>query len=110
MGQPTARPFTIDDLVAIIQSRVAGSAQTSYTKTLLDKGAVHCAKKFGEEAVEFVIATTQADDAAITAEAADVIYHLLVALQASNVPLEKVLGELQRRTGMSGHDEKAARG
>ena len=110
MGQPTQRPFSLDDLDEIIKSRAAASADSSYTKSLLDRGQVHCARKFGEEAVEFIIATTQADSAAITAEAADVVYHLLVALQASKVPLEKVLGELQRRTGMSGHEEKAARG
>jgi phosphoribosyl-ATP pyrophosphohydrolase len=110
MGQPTQRPFSLDDLDEIIKSRAAASADSSYTKSLLDRGQVHCARKFGEEAVEFVIATTQADSAAITSEAADVVYHLLVALQASKVPLEKVLGELQRRTGMSGHEEKAARG
>jgi phosphoribosyl-ATP pyrophosphohydrolase len=80
------------------------------TASFLDKGAVHCGKKFGEEAVEFVIATTQGDPAAMTAEAADVLYHLLVALQAANVPLQDIMTELQRRTGMSGHEEKAARG
>ena len=110
MGQPKKRPFSIYDIDGIIKSRLAASGDKSYTKSLIDKGAVHCAKKFGEEAVEFVIATTQADPVATTAEAADVLYHLLVALQASHIPLEKVLSELERRTGTSGHEEKAARG
>jgi phosphoribosyl-ATP pyrophosphohydrolase len=110
MGQPNDRPFSLDDLDAIIQDRKAATAAKSYTKSLLDKGAVHCAKKFGEEAVEFVIATTQGDRSAVTAEAADVLYHLLVALQAAEVPLEDIIKELQRRTSISGHEEKAARG
>jgi phosphoribosyl-ATP pyrophosphohydrolase len=110
MGQASDRPFSIEDLDGVIQSRRAAASEKSYTKSLLDKGAVHCARKFGEEAVEFVIATTQGDAAATTAEAADVLYHLLVALQAANVPLQDVMIELQRRTGMSGHEEKAARG
>jgi phosphoribosyl-ATP pyrophosphohydrolase len=110
MGQASDRPFSIEDLDGVIQSRRAAASEKSYTKSLLDKGAVHCARKFGEEAVEFVIATTQGNAPAITAEAADVLYHLLVALQAANVPLQDVLTELQRRTGMSGHEEKAARG
>lgn len=110
MGQSEDRPFSLDDLNRIIENRRAATSEKSYTRMLLDKGAVHCGKKFGEEAVEFVIATTQGDTAAMTAEAADVIYHLLVALQAANLPLQDVLNELQRRTGMSGHAEKAARG
>ena len=102
MGQSEDRPFSLDDLNRIIENRRAATSEKSYTRMLLDKGAVHCGKKFGEEAVEFVIATTQGDTAAMTAEAADVIYHLLVALQAANLPLQDVLNELQRRTGMSG--------
>lgn len=110
MVQPKDKPFSLADLAVLIQERSGASAEKSYTKSLLDKGAVHCAKKFGEEAVEFVIATTQADKAAVTAEAADVLYHLLVALQAAGVPLDTVVEELHRRTAMSGHEEKAARG
>ncbi|MDB5545797.1 MAG: phosphoribosyl-ATP diphosphatase [Hyphomicrobiales bacterium] len=110
MGQASDRPFSLEDLDGVIQSRREATSEKSYTKTLLDKGAVHCGKKFGEEAVEFVIATAQGDPAAMTAEAADVLYHLLVALQAANVPLQNIMTELQRRTGMSGHEEKAARG
>jgi phosphoribosyl-ATP pyrophosphohydrolase len=110
MGQPGDRPFTIEDLDAVILSRKAATADKSYTKSLLEKGPIQCSKKFGEEAVEFVIATTQGDPAAMTAEAADVLYHLLVALQAADLPLKNVLNELQRRTGLSGHEEKAARG
>jgi phosphoribosyl-ATP pyrophosphohydrolase len=102
--------FRLEDLSAIIAARAAASAEMSYTKSLLDKGVTHCGKKFGEEAVEFAIAAAQGDKSAMTAEAADVLYHLLVALQAAGIPLQDVLDELGRRTGMSGHEEKAARG
>jgi phosphoribosyl-ATP pyrophosphohydrolase len=102
--------FRLEDLSAIIAARAADSAEKSYTKSLLDKGVTHCGKKFGEEAVEFAIAAAQGDKGAMTAEAADVVYHLLVALQAAEIPLQDVLDELGRRTGMSGHEEKAARG
>ena len=102
--------FRLEDLSAIIAERASASAEKSYTKSLLDKGVTHCGKKFGEEAVEFAIAAAQNDRGAMTAEAADVLYHLLVALQAAGIPLQDVLDELGRRTGMSGHEEKAARG
>lgn len=102
--------FRLEDLSAIIAARTAANAEKSYTKSLLDKGLTHCGKKFGEEAVEFAIAAAQDDKSAMTAEAADVLYHLLVALQAAGIPLQDVLDELGRRTGMSGHEEKAARG
>ena len=67
------------------------------------------AEKFGEEAVELVIAAAAQDAAAVTGEAADVLYHLLVLLAAREVPLDDVLAELERREGTSGHAEKAAR-
>ena len=102
--------FRLEDLSAIIAARTAASAEKSYTKSLLDKGVAHCGKKFGEEAVEFAMAAAQGDPAAMTAEAADVLYHLLVALQARGIPLQNVLDELGRRTSQSGHEEKAARG
>jgi phosphoribosyl-ATP pyrophosphohydrolase len=101
--------FRLEDLSAIIADRAEASAEKSYTKSLLDKGVVHCGKKFGEEAVEFAMATAQGDKNAMSAEAADVLYHLLVALQAAKIPLQDVLDELGRRTKMSGHEEKAAR-
>lgn len=110
MDESTARPFTLADLDRIIEARRLASADTSYTRTLLDRGAVHCARKFGEEAVEFIISATQNERAAMTSEAADVLYHLLVALQAARLPLDDVMKELERRTRMSGHEEKAARG
>ena len=101
--------FTLDDLTEIISRRAEASAEKSYTRTLLEKGALHCAKKFGEEATEAVIAAVAQDDAALRAEAADVLYHLLVLLRARGVPLADVLAELEKRTHRSGHEEKASR-
>ncbi len=75
--------FTLDDLARIIAERAEAGADASYTSSLLDKGAAHCAKKFGEEAVELAIATVAQDAAAVRAEAADVLYHLLVVLRAA---------------------------
>jgi phosphoribosyl-ATP pyrophosphohydrolase len=101
--------FTLDDLSRLIAQRAEASAEKSYTRTLLDKGVAHCAKKFGEEAFETAIAAVAQDDAALRAEAADVLYHLLVLLQARGVPLAEVLAELERRTQRSGLEEKASR-
>lgn len=101
---------TLERLAATIKARRAESAGKSYTRQLLDAGPVKCAKKFGEEAVEAVIAATAQDDAALKAEAADVLYHLLVLLESRDVALSDVLAVLRQREGTSGIAEKAARG
>ena len=101
--------FSLDDLAAIVRSRVGSDAGASYTKSLLEKGPARVAKKFGEEAVELVIAAVEARTPEIVGETADVLYHLLVLLESAGVPLNDVLAELQRRTAQSGHAEKAAR-
>ncbi len=102
--------FTLDDLAALIKSRRAEDASTSYTKSLFDAGPPRIAKKFGEEAVEAVIAAMEGDRKALTSEAADVLYHLLVLLEARDIPLSDVVAELGRRTAQSGLAEKASRG
>ena len=101
--------FTLDELARTIDQRAGASAETSYTRSLLDKGAAHCARKFGEEAIEFAIAAAALDESAVRAEAADVLYHLLVVLRARGVALSSVIDELGRRSGRSGHEEKASR-
>ena len=77
--------FTLDELAQTIDQRAGASAETSYTRSLLDKGAAHCARKFGEEAIELAIAAAALDESAVRAEAADVLYHLLVVLRARGV-------------------------
>ena len=88
--------FTLADLARIIADRASSTAQVSYTKSLLDGGVSRAAKKFGEEAVEAIIAAVEKDPAQLTREAADVLYHLLVLLRAGGVPLEEVMAELER--------------
>ena len=101
--------FTLTSLAEIIRVRSGGAAGASYTKALLDKGPTGVAKKFGEEAVELVIAAVEGEIHPIVCETADVLYHLLVVLECSGVPLDDVMAELERRTSKSGHEEKASR-
>ncbi len=96
-------------LAQLIQSRRNDSADKSYTRQLLDGGPERCAKKLGEEAVEAVIAGVSQDATALTAEAADLLYHLLVLLEVRDVTLDAVLEVLDGRMGTSGIAEKAAR-
>jgi phosphoribosyl-ATP pyrophosphohydrolase len=96
-------------LAALIHSRRAASATKSYTKELLDAGPERCARKLGEEATETIIAALGTDTAALTREAADLVFHLLVLLESREVALADVLQELQSRMGTSGLAEKAAR-
>lgn len=100
---------TLERLAATIKARRAESAGKSYTRQLLDAGPLKCAKKFGEEAVEAVIAATSQDDEALKAEAADVLYHLLVLLESRQIALGDVLEVLRQRETRSGLEEKASR-
>jgi phosphoribosyl-ATP pyrophosphohydrolase len=102
----------LDVLAALagdVAHRRTASPESSYTAKLLSQGVEKCAKKFGEEAVELALAAVLRDKAHTTAEAADVLYHLLVLLAASGITLADVMGELDRRRGMSGIAEKASR-
>ena len=101
--------FTIHDLATIVDARAASDGEASYTRKLLDKGSEHCAKKFGEEAVETVIAGIGNDRDHLIAESADLLFHLLVLLKSRGVKLEEVEATLAQRTTMSGLEEKAAR-
>ena len=96
-------------LAALISARRTESASKSYTRELLDAGPERCAKKLGEEATETIIAALAQDNRALTREAADLVYHLLVLLESKHVPLSDVLIELKSRMGTSGLAEKAAR-
>ena len=96
-------------LAATVAARRGGDPASSYTAKLLAEGPARAAKKFGEEAVETVIAAAQADPDALAAESADLIYHWLVLLAASGVSLDAVAEKLQAREGASGLVEKASR-
>lgn len=97
-------------LAAVIRARRSETAEKSYTRQLLEGGPQLCAKKLGEEAVETVIAGVGQSDDALRAEAADLLYHLLVLLEARQISFGDVLAVLDKRAGVSGHAEKAARG
>ena len=99
----------LTQLAATIEARKSVDPDSSWTAKLLSKGPEKCAEKFGEEAIEAIIAAAKNDRDNLTAEAADVLYHLLVMLAARDVALEDVLAELERREGTSGIAEKAAR-
>ena len=101
--------FSLRDLADLIDARADAPPDQSYTAKLLSGGPAKPAKKLGEEAVEAAIAAVQGDRAGLTAEAADVLYHLVVLLKAGGVGLDEVMAELERRTAQSGLTEKAAR-
>jgi phosphoribosyl-ATP pyrophosphohydrolase len=101
--------FSLHDLAARVKERASANGDESYTRKLLDKGAAQCAKKFGEEAVETVIAAVHGDRKQLIAETADLLYHLIVVLEARGVKLTEVEEELGKRTSQSGLEEKASR-
>jgi len=100
---------TLTRLEATIASRKGADPTSSYVASLFAKGRPRIARKLGEEAVEAIVAALAEDKASLTGEAADMIFHLMVLLADADVPLADVLAELERREGISGHDEKAGR-
>ena len=101
--------FTLHDLEKRVRERAKASAGASYTRQLLDQGVTHCARKLGEEAIETVLAAIDKDRDRLIAEAADLIYHLLVVLAARGIRLAQVEARLAERTRQSGLQEKASR-
>ena len=108
-GESGAAATVLGRLAATIKARRTATADTSYTRQVLDAGVPRCAKKLGEEAVEVVIASLNESDDALKGEAADLVYHLLVLLEARGIAIENVLATLEQRMGTSGIDEKASR-
>jgi phosphoribosyl-ATP pyrophosphohydrolase len=100
---------TLERLAQTIAARNGADPDSSWTAKLLSQGPERCAEKFGEEAVEAIIEAVRGDTDRLRAEAADVLYHLLVMLEARGVPFEDVLRELETREAQSGLAEKAAR-
>ena len=101
--------FTLESLARIIGDRARAGGERSYTRKLLDEGPEKCAKKLGEEAMETALAAVSGDKRAVVAESADLLYHLLVVLEARGVTLAEVYAELERRTARSGIEEKESR-
>jgi phosphoribosyl-ATP pyrophosphohydrolase len=100
---------TIDKLFATIASRKGADPSQSYTAKLLAGGVEKCAKKFGEEATEAVIAAIQKDKTELAKESADVLYHLAVLWAASGITPDDVYAVLKSREAQSGLAEKASR-
>ncbi|RGP42270.1 Phosphoribosyl-ATP diphosphatase [Altererythrobacter insulae] len=100
---------TLTRLEQVIAERRDASPDTSYVAKLNAKGIEKIAQKLGEEATETVIAALSGGREEVVGEAADLIFHLLVLLQARRVTLEEVMAELDRREGTSGIEEKASR-
>jgi phosphoribosyl-ATP pyrophosphohydrolase len=102
--------FSLEELAGIVERRAGSDDPASYTAKLTRAGVEKCAKKLGEEAVEAAIAAVARDRDGLKAEAADVLYHLIVLLNVSGVPFAEVVDELERRTARTGLEEKASRG
>ena len=100
---------TIWRVFEVIASRKGGDADESYTAKLFAGGTEKIAQKLGEEAIETVIAAVEGDRAGLTAESADMIYHLLVLLAEAGLTPDDVISELERREGTSGIEEKVSR-
>lgn len=101
--------FTLADLEAIIAQRASSGDPDSWTARLVEAGMPKAARKFGEEAIETLVAALAEDRSAIVAESADLLYHWLVVLSIAGVPLADVIAELERRTSQSGLAEKRSR-
>ena len=102
-------PEGLDRLFATIAARKGADPAQSYTAKLLAAGVEKCAKKFGEEATETVIAAIQRDKTELAKESADVLYHLAVLWAASGITPEDVYAVLKAREAMSGLEEKSSR-
>jgi phosphoribosyl-ATP pyrophosphohydrolase/phosphoribosyl-AMP cyclohydrolase len=105
-GAPAA---ILDRLARTIEARRAATAESSYTRSLLDAGMPKILAKIDEEEGELAAELANGTEPAIVHETADLLYHVLVGLAARGVPLAAVWAELERRVGQSGHAEKAAR-
>jgi len=101
--------FSLRDLEKIVSKRADVDDGSSYTAMLIKTGIAKCAQKMGEEAVETVIAAVNRDRTELIKESADLLYHLLVVLKKSDIPLSEIMAELEQRTSQSGLAEKTSR-
>ena len=96
-------------LIEVIKNRKVNDDEKSYTSSLFREGLKECCKKFGEESVEVIIAALEKKESKLKDEVADLMYHLLVLLEISNVEFDDILQILKDRMGQSGLDEKSNR-
>ena len=99
----------LERLDLTIQRKTTESRNQSHTAKLLKKGTEKCAEKFGEEAIELIVASVKKKKKEIIGEAADALYHMLVLLRSKNISINEVLSELASREGISGIEEKRKR-
>ena len=100
----------LERLDSTIKKRIAEEApNSSHTAKLVKKGAEKCAEKFGEEAIELIVASVKKKKKEIISEAADALYHMCVLLRSKNISIQEVLSELVSREGLSGIEEKRKR-
>ena len=99
----------LERLDLTIQGKTTESPNKSHTAKLLKKGTEKCAEKFGEEAIELIVASVKKKKKEIIGEAADTLYHILVLLRSKNISINEVLTELASREGISGIEEKRKR-
>jgi phosphoribosyl-ATP pyrophosphohydrolase len=100
---------TLARLAEVIEARKAGDPEKSYVARLFHKGTDAILKKIGEEATEVVMAAKDADAPKLVGEVADLWFHTMLALSAFGLSPADVLAELERREGLSGLEEFAAR-
>lgn len=108
--EPATASTILGRLEAVLETRKSATQEMSYVKSLYDGGATKIGAKLREEADELARAVEGESDARVVSEAADVVFHVMVALRARSVSFDQVLAELSRRSGTSGHEEKAKRG
>ena len=99
----------LERLDLTIQGKTTESPNKSHTAKLLKKGTEKCAEKFGEEAIELIVASVKKKKKEIISEAADALYHMFVLLRSKNISINEVLSELASREGISGIEEKRKR-
>ena len=99
----------LERLDLTIQRKTTESLNKSHTAKLLSKGTEKCAEKFGEEAIELIVASVKKKKKEIIGEAADTLYHMLVLLRSKNISINEVMTELASREGISGIEEKRQR-
>ena len=99
----------LERLDLTIQRKTTESPNKSHTAKLLKKGTEKCAEKFGEEAIELIVASVKKKKKEIIGEAADTLYHMFVLLRSKNISIKEVLTELASREGISGIEEKRKR-
>lgn len=109
---PLGAPFgaeVLDRLFVTVQARKGADPETSYTAKLYSRGTAKIAQKVGEEAVEAILEAVRGDKAALAAESADLLYHLLVLWADLGLDPAEVWSKLAQREGTSGIDEKKSR-